>query len=59
MEVSTLHNLHSNLTSCSDGSVEADLPMDRLSELFNINHFIVSQVCFVVSELIHPLTIYL
>lgn len=27
-----------------DGSVQADLPMQRLSELFNINHFIVSQV---------------
>jgi len=28
----------------SDGSVESDLPMQRLSELFNINHFVVSQV---------------
>ena len=28
----------------SDGSVECDLPMERLSELFNVNHFIVSQV---------------
>eukprot|EP00056_Hartaetosiga_gracilis_P011364 m.171196 g.171196 ORF g.171196 m.171196 type:complete len:662 (+) comp13495_c2_seq7:157-2142(+) len=28
----------------SDGSVETDLPMDRLRELFNVNHFIVSQV---------------
>jgi len=28
----------------SDGSVEYDLPMSRLSELFNVNHFIVSQV---------------
>jgi predicted acylesterase/phospholipase RssA len=27
-----------------DGSVENDLPMLRLSELFNVNHFIVSQV---------------
>ena len=27
-----------------DGSTEADLPMAQLSELFNINHFIVSQV---------------
>lgn len=27
-----------------DGSVQSDLPMDRLSELFNVNHFIVSQV---------------
>jgi predicted acylesterase/phospholipase RssA len=28
----------------SDGSVETDLPMARLAELFNINYFIVSQV---------------
>ena len=28
----------------TDGSVEADLPMARLSELFNVNHFVVSQV---------------
>lgn len=28
----------------SDGSVPDDLPMKRLSELFNVNHFIVSQV---------------
>ena len=28
----------------SDGSVECDLPMAQLSELFNVNHFIVSQV---------------
>lgn len=27
-----------------DGSVENDLPMKRLSEIFNVNHFIVSQV---------------
>ncbi|PJF16621.1 hypothetical protein PSACC_03618 [Paramicrosporidium saccamoebae] len=27
-----------------DGSVENDLPMNRLAELFNVNHFIVSQV---------------
>lgn len=27
-----------------DGSVDNDLPMRRLSELFNVNHFIVSQV---------------
>ncbi|KAL7268546.1 Lipase 5 [Rhizina undulata] len=27
-----------------DGSVENDLPMTRLAELFNVNHFIVSQV---------------
>jgi predicted acylesterase/phospholipase RssA len=28
----------------SDGSVENDLPMERLAELFNVNHFVVSQV---------------
>jgi TAG lipase/steryl ester hydrolase/phospholipase A2/LPA acyltransferase len=28
----------------SDGSLENDLPMEQLSELFNVNHFIVSQV---------------
>ncbi|KAI8877907.1 putative esterase of the alpha-beta hydrolase superfamily [Backusella circina FSU 941] len=27
-----------------DGSVENDLPMNKLSELFNVNHFIVEQV---------------
>lgn len=27
-----------------DGSLESDLPMQRLSELFNVSHFIVSQV---------------
>lgn len=27
-----------------DGSIEGDLPTTRLSELFNVNHFIVSQV---------------
>lgn len=27
-----------------DGSMEADLPMQQISELFNINHFLVSQV---------------
>ncbi|KAI8969245.1 acyl transferase/acyl hydrolase/lysophospholipase [Mycotypha africana] len=27
-----------------DGSVENDLPMNRLAELFNVNHFIVCQV---------------
>jgi TAG lipase/steryl ester hydrolase/phospholipase A2/LPA acyltransferase len=26
-----------------DGSMEADLPMQQLSEMFNVNHFIVSQ----------------
>src|SRR5712664_3297012 len=27
-----------------DGSVDSDLPMARLAEMFNVNHFIVSQV---------------
>jgi predicted acylesterase/phospholipase RssA len=27
-----------------DGSVALDLPLERLRELFNVNHFIVSQV---------------
>lgn len=27
-----------------DGSLEGDIPLQRLSELFNVNHFIVSQV---------------
>lgn len=35
-----------NLASYSDGSVENDLPMQQLSELFNVNHFIVSQVSY-------------
>jgi TAG lipase/steryl ester hydrolase/phospholipase A2/LPA acyltransferase len=30
-----------------DGSIGADLPMRRLSELFSVNHFIVSQVSFI------------
>lgn len=30
--------------SYTDGSIENDLPMQQLSELFNVNHFIVSQV---------------
>jgi predicted acylesterase/phospholipase RssA len=28
----------------ADGSINSDLPMRRLAELFNVNHFIVSQV---------------
>jgi len=27
----------------SDGSMEADLPMTQLSEMFNVNHFVISQ----------------
>ena len=30
-------------------SVESDLPMQQLSELFNVNHFIVSQVCLLIN----------
>ena len=36
-------NVHSTSDN-SDGSVDADLPMQQISELFNVNHFIVSQV---------------
>jgi len=32
-----------SLTSFVDGSMEADLPMQQLSEMFNVNHFIISQ----------------
>lgn len=32
------------LAAYSDGSLENDLPMQQLSELFNVNHFVVSQV---------------
>jgi len=35
---------HPSIVQWSDGSVLYDLPMLRLSELFNVNHFIVSQV---------------
>ncbi len=28
---------------CIDGSVEGDLPMQRIAELFGVNHFIVAQ----------------
>eukprot|EP01126_Amoeba_proteus_P050322 TRINITY_DN5935_c0_g1_i5.p1 TRINITY_DN5935_c0_g1~~TRINITY_DN5935_c0_g1_i5.p1 ORF type:complete len:470 (+),score=65.14 TRINITY_DN5935_c0_g1_i5:729-2138(+) len=35
---------HPSPLKWSDGSVEIDLPMTRLGELFNVNHFIVSQV---------------
>lgn len=37
-----------------DGSVENDLPMRRLSELFNVNFFIVSQVNFHISPFLVP-----
>lgn len=32
-----------SVASFIDGSMEADLPMQQLSEMFNINHFIISQ----------------
>eukprot|EP01094_Clydonella_sp_ATCC50884_P001832 TRINITY_DN11381_c1_g1_i1.p1 TRINITY_DN11381_c1_g1~~TRINITY_DN11381_c1_g1_i1.p1 ORF type:complete len:619 (-),score=220.56 TRINITY_DN11381_c1_g1_i1:130-1860(-) len=35
---------HASGLQWSDGSVQNDLPMKRLSQLFNVNHFIVSQV---------------
>lgn len=35
---------HPDNTKYVDGSVKLDLPMERLRELFNVNHFIVSQV---------------
>eukprot|EP01125_Pyxidicula_operculata_P006169 TRINITY_DN2151_c0_g1_i2.p2 TRINITY_DN2151_c0_g1~~TRINITY_DN2151_c0_g1_i2.p2 ORF type:complete len:402 (-),score=58.45 TRINITY_DN2151_c0_g1_i2:2126-3331(-) len=35
---------HPSTLKWSDGSVANDLPMARLSEMFNVNHFIVSQV---------------
>jgi TAG lipase/steryl ester hydrolase/phospholipase A2/LPA acyltransferase len=35
---------NSNAHVYTDGSLESDLPMQQLSELFNINHFIISQV---------------
>ena len=38
------HEKRSSHHLYSDGSVDADLPMQQISELFNVNHFIVSQV---------------
>jgi TAG lipase/steryl ester hydrolase/phospholipase A2/LPA acyltransferase len=35
---------HDDRRNWIDGSVDGDLPMTRLSEMFNVNHFIVSQV---------------
>lgn len=43
-ENGVLHPYHPSLLKWSDGSVAYDLPMTRLAELFNVNHFIVSQV---------------
>lgn len=38
------NNLGAKAGNYTDGSIESDLPMQQLSELFNVNHFIVSQV---------------
>eukprot|EP00002_Diphylleia_rotans_P036542 TRINITY_DN8062_c0_g1_i3.p1 TRINITY_DN8062_c0_g1~~TRINITY_DN8062_c0_g1_i3.p1 ORF type:complete len:470 (+),score=74.73 TRINITY_DN8062_c0_g1_i3:47-1456(+) len=35
---------HISSVKWADGSLESDLPMERISELFNVTHFIVSQV---------------
>jgi TAG lipase/steryl ester hydrolase/phospholipase A2/LPA acyltransferase len=35
---------HDDRRQWIDGSVDGDLPMTRLAEMFNVNHFIVSQV---------------
>lgn len=43
-EEGRIHKYLEGQVKWEDGSVQADLPMQRLSELFNINHFIVSQV---------------
>ncbi len=43
--------IHPHHHHYSDGSVENDLPMKQLSELFNVNHFIVSQVRFLSCDL--------
>ena len=40
----TLSPTLSPVGNYTDGSIESDLPMQQLSELFNVNHFIVSQV---------------
>jgi TAG lipase/steryl ester hydrolase/phospholipase A2/LPA acyltransferase len=46
-EHGVLHPYHPSLLKWSDGSVAYDLPMTRLAELFNVNHFIVSQGTFI------------
>lgn len=37
-------DMPNNVANYTDGSIENDLPMQQLSELFNVNHFVVSQV---------------
>jgi len=39
----TIRYESSERAAFSDGSMEVDLPMQQLSEMFNVNHFIVSQ----------------
>ena len=38
------YRIISKISGYMDGSVALDLPLERLRELFNVNHFIVSQV---------------
>jgi TAG lipase/steryl ester hydrolase/phospholipase A2/LPA acyltransferase len=40
----TEHYESTSAMAFQDGSMTADLPMQQLSEMFNINHFLVSQV---------------
>lgn len=39
----TIRYESAELAAFSDGSMEQDLPMQQLSEMFNVNHFIISQ----------------
>lgn len=39
----TIRSESANVSNFIDGSMEQDLPMQQLSEMFNINHFIISQ----------------
>ena len=39
-----MHDEDKHSSMYTDGSIERDLPMQQISELFNVNHFIVSQV---------------
>lgn len=43
-EAGELTSYHLTDVKWKDGSLHADLPITRISELFNVNHFIVSQV---------------
>lgn len=46
-EAGELTSYHLTDVKWKDGSLHADLPITRISELFNVNHFIVSQVLLV------------